>query len=242
LSIRIVAQLAQQIGGMRDIGRVRVKAVNILDDQVTGPQGADENHIVFAFGGKTNVVGECRGYMQIDAAAARFPAQEVGFHLDIAIAEQNRIDTSAGGVEVVETISSADRPVGSRSLLQFTPVALEHFGGVAAVLGGKLRADGSQFLLRRLFGQYLARQQFHDGAFDDIAQIRRRLVRLRNQRRHGIVIFGDAPRLGEIIDQRADIVIGGQSHMADRVDDQGAILANGQLMNKARAAQDHTCL
>ena len=108
------AQLAQKLGGMRDIGRMRVEAVNVLGDEVPGPQGADENHIVLALAGKANVVGERRRHMQIDAAARRFPAQEVGFHLDIAIAEQQRIDAPSGGAEIVEAVGRRRPPNRSR--------------------------------------------------------------------------------------------------------------------------------
>jgi hypothetical protein len=35
-------------------------------------------------------------------------------------------------------------------------------------------------------------------------------MRLREQRRHGVAIFRNPARLGKIIEQRADLAIGGQ--------------------------------
>src|ERR1700756_2091400 len=99
-----------------------------------GSQCADENGIVLALAGKTNVVRECRRYVQVDPAACRLPAQEICFHLDIAVAEQQDVAPLAGGVEIIKAISGADRPIGLRSLLQVTPVPFKHFGGVAAML------------------------------------------------------------------------------------------------------------
>ena len=172
----------------------------------------------------------------------RFPAQEVGFHLDIAIAEQQHFHALAGDAEIVKAVGGADRPIGGRPLLQVAPVAFEDFGGIAPVLGRQFSADRGQFFVRGLLGQNLARAQFHHRAFHDRAQIGRRVLHIWKQSRHGVAVFGDAARLGEIVDQPADVVIGGQSHMADRVNDQRAILADGQLMNEAGAAQDHTSL
>ena len=129
---------------------MRVEAVDVLGDEMPGPQCADEDRIVLALAGKTNVVGERRRHMQVDAAARRFPAQEVGFHLDIAIAEQQHFDALAGDAEIVKAVGGADRPIGGRPLLQVAPVAFEDFGGIAPVLGRKLGADRGQFFFRGL--------------------------------------------------------------------------------------------
>ena len=74
---------------MRNVGGMRVEpVVEVFDDQVPCAQGADENQVVLVFGRKADVIGKRRRHMQVDAAASGFLSQEVGLHLDIAIAEQ----------------------------------------------------------------------------------------------------------------------------------------------------------
>ncbi len=88
---RPFAQLLQQLPRLRDIGGMRVLAGRgRVGDQVPRAQGADENRVVLVFGGEAHVVGKCRRDAQVDAAPRRFPAQEIGLHLDVAIAEQQR--------------------------------------------------------------------------------------------------------------------------------------------------------
>ena len=134
------------------IAGMRVEAVGeVLGDQMPGPQGADEDGVVLAFADKPNIVGKSRRHMQIDAAPRRFPAQEIGFHLDIAIAEQDDIDALSAGAEIVEAVGGADRPIGRRAFLQVAPIALEDFGRIAPMLGRKFGADRGQFLAQGSF-------------------------------------------------------------------------------------------
>ena len=214
----------------------------ILGDEVPGPQCADENRVMPAFTDKTNIVRKRRRYPQFNAAARRFPAQEVGLHLDVAIAQQNDIEGLAAGAEIVQAVGSADRPIGRRAFFHRAPVALQHLGRIPPMPGRKFGADRGQLFLGGLFSQDLPGQQIQYRALDHITQIRQLVPRVRKQRHHRLAILGNAARLGKIIQKSADLAIGGQAHLADRVHDQGAVLPNRQLMDKARAAQDHASL
>ena len=107
---------------------------------------------------------------------------------------------------------------------------------------GKFSADRSQFLLGRLFSEDLPGYQVQYRTLDHAAQIPQRIPCFRKQRHDGLVVFGNATRLGKILQQRADLAIGGQTCVADGMNDQPAVLADRQLMNKARSAQDHASL
>ena len=142
---------------MSDIGGVGVEPIlKVLGDEVPYPERADEDHVMFVLARKTDVVRERRRHMQIDAAARRFLAQEIGLHLDIAIAEQQRINAPARTAKILQAVRRADRPVGRTALLQLAPVAIEHFRGVAPMLGGEFLSRRSQLFFRRHLGQDLA--------------------------------------------------------------------------------------
>ena len=113
--------------------------------------------------------------MQVDAATRRFPAQEIGLHLNIAIAEQQGIDAPAGRAEILKAVRRADRPVGLTALLQLAPVILQQFRGITPVPGAEFLSRCSQLFFRRHLGQDLARLELHDGAFNRFAQTRRRI-------------------------------------------------------------------
>ena len=197
---------------------------------------------MLVLGRKTNVVGKCRRHVQVDATTRRFAAQEIGLHLDIAIAEQHGIDAPARPAEILNAVGGADRPIGRAALFQFAPVVLQHLGGIASVLGGKLRTDRSQFVFSRHLGQDPARLQLHDGAFNRLAQTGLGIAGLCQQRHHGLAILGDTAGFGKIIQKGRYLAIGGKAHMTDRVHDQRAAGADRQQMNEAGAAENHSCL
>jgi hypothetical protein len=83
---------------------------------------------------------------------------------------------------------------------------------------------------------------FHHGALNRLAQTRGPIVGFRKQRHHGVAILGDAARLEKIFQKCGDFTIRGQPHMADRMHDQRAIVADRQQMNETGAAENHACL
>ena len=77
---------------------------HVLGDQMPGTQGTDEDGVMPALAHKTNIVRKCCRHPQLDAALRRFPAHEIGFHLDIAVAQQNYIEGFTPCTEIVQAI------------------------------------------------------------------------------------------------------------------------------------------
>ena len=110
------------------------------------------------------------------------------------------------------------------------------------MLFGKLGTDRGEFLLRRHFGENLARLQLKDGALDRLAQRGRLVGRLCEQRRQRIAILRHAAALRKIFQKNSDFAIGRQPHLADRMHEQRPARADRQEMNEAGAAENHSCL
>ncbi len=228
-----LAQLLEQLPCLREISGVRVLAGRgRLRDEVPRSERAYKNSVVLVFGGEAHVVGKGRRDTQVDTAPCSFPAQEIRLHLDIAIAEQQDIDAFPGAAQILDSIASSRRPTGCDAFLHLPPVAFQHFGGIAPVRCGKSGAGGRQFFFRRFLGEDLALGQPGDRSGDDVA-------RIGNQMADRSTIVRDAARFAEIIDQDAGFAVHRQAHVADGMDQQKTVGANGQLVNKAGAAQHH---
>ena len=63
---------------------------------------ADQDRVVPALAGEADIVGEGRGDAQIDAARRGLAAQEIGLHLQVAIAEQHHVEPPPRRREVGE--------------------------------------------------------------------------------------------------------------------------------------------
>ncbi len=57
---------------------------------------------------QSGVGGERGRGAQIDASPSGFPAEEVGFHLDVAIAEQQDVDAAVQALSVIERVRGFD--------------------------------------------------------------------------------------------------------------------------------------
>jgi hypothetical protein len=99
---RALAQLLQDVAGFRDIGGVRaiLTGLGIESERVTRSQCVDQNHIVLVLAHEANIVGKRRGNAKVDPALRPLTPQEVGFHLQIAVPEQNDINALLLAIEV----------------------------------------------------------------------------------------------------------------------------------------------
>ena len=103
LSIRIGAALCAaqaldhrlRLGDIGAIGRAVVAGRHGPGDGVARPEGADQDDVVRALGGEPHIVREGGGDLEIHAPRGRLPAQEVGLHLQVAVAEQQGGDRAA---------------------------------------------------------------------------------------------------------------------------------------------------
>ena len=204
-------------------------------DRVARPQRADQHHVVPVLGGERGVVREGRGDTQVDPAPCGLALQEVGLHVDVAVAEQDGVDTSFRGREVGHRGRRPGGPVVEPALLGFAAVALQQFERIAAVAGAHQLAETRRLVLRALLGERAPLQERADAVGERIAVAaqlghqRQRLVRQR-------------PRLGEEVEDPRDLVVGEDAQVADRVHQQHPVRPHRYLVHETGRAQAHRSL
>ena len=109
--------------GARQFGRERMARA----------QGADNHRVVLVFGDQAEVVGKAGRYAQIDAAAVRLAAKKVGFHLDVAIAEQHHIDAPAAARKIHKAEGLAGRPIAFAAFLHGAAIVVEQRQRIAPI-------------------------------------------------------------------------------------------------------------
>ncbi len=114
-------------------------------DGVACLEGADDDGVVGSVLGEGGVGGEGGGDPEVDTAGGGFLPKEVGFHLHVAVAEQEDVGAAAKLGKGNEVAGLFDGPVGPGALVAGAPVAVEQFGGVAAVQRGELLGEGGAF-------------------------------------------------------------------------------------------------
>ena len=131
-------QLFDDIARLHDIEPGRVAADLLRSshhDRSPRPQRADDDGVVRPFRGQAHIVGEARGYAQVEAPPRAFAAQEVSFHLNVAFAEQQQVETPAVAPERGDPQGFAGGPAGVRAFLPSATELLEQGVGVASVSG-----------------------------------------------------------------------------------------------------------
>ena len=128
---------------------------SILGDQVPGAEGAHEDRLVRPFGGQAEVVGEACGHAQVHISGGGFATQEVGFHLQVAVAEQK--DVPAMGLGAAQVVGAERRrhgPVGVGAFAGLTTELIERLAGIPAMQLGKLLRHGRGLAGGVLIGEH----------------------------------------------------------------------------------------
>ncbi len=196
---------------------------------------ADQDGVVLVFGGKTQIVGEGRRDVQVEAAAAGLLAQEVGLHMHIAIAEQDEVEPWSLPIEIPQALGRARRPVGIGAPLGFTAKALDQSRRVAAVAGRQDGGDVGQFG----FGILLRQDPLENQRGQAVDQFP---LRQAGQLHQGGKVGGQLARRRAKADDLGDRRIDDRAQVADRVDQQGASVVEGNIVQELGATQLHRLL
>ena len=95
-----------------DAGGIAIVMLRIAQyDCMPSLEGADDDGVVVAVTCQFGIGGEGGGSPQIYAAANSFLAEEIGFHMHVAIAEQQDVDAALQAVCLGQCMGSFDRPV-----------------------------------------------------------------------------------------------------------------------------------
>ncbi len=146
------AKTRQHGAGLGHVDRGGVAAMVFRRAQGHHAPGAERAHqqrVVRRLGGQAQVIGKGGGYAQGHPPADALSAQEVGLHLQLAVAEQQHVQVVAErAAQGLGALRLGDRPAGVGALLGPAAERVERLarvGGVAAVQFGEVRRH-----LRRL--------------------------------------------------------------------------------------------
>ena len=81
--------------------RRHARAPVIVDDRVAGAQRPDDDGIMPVLGDKAQIVGEGRGDPQIEPARGGIAAHKIRLHVNIAVAQQHKVDALPGDFQLV---------------------------------------------------------------------------------------------------------------------------------------------
>jgi hypothetical protein len=228
------AQAFEHEPGVGDVAGVMrgLPGREIVGDVVARAQRADEDGVVLVFAGEGEIIGKRRRHAQVEAAPHGLAAQEVGFHVNVALAVKDHVEALFSLAKVRHSQCGPRRPIRRRAFFQFTPIALEKLDRVAPVGRAQLGGDVGDFLLRGLFGENAAFDQRLDAAFEDGAVAA-------HERGEAVVPVRQRPRLLEALHDPGNRRVDGEAQMADGVDEQNPVGPDRQLMHEAGCAQDH---
>src|ERR1035438_8155871 len=116
-------------------------------------QRTNQNGVGFMLGGERKIVRRRGRDPQVEAAAIGLATEKIRFHMDVAIAEQDEVESRLGDADILNRMRCLDGPIALCPLLQFSPMAIQKRFGIAAVGRSEFLGDSRQLLLTASLSQ-----------------------------------------------------------------------------------------
>ena len=230
------AQALDDVPGLGQVDRGRIAAMiggGALGDQVARAQGADQDRLVRFFGRQAQVVRERGGDPQVDIAPGRLAAQEVGLHLQVAVAEQQDVPAvRLGAAQVVRAQGRGHRPIGICAFAFLPAELIQRLARIAPMQFGKLGGHGGRLRRGVLVGQHAALHQGREAARQGVGVDGHGRAQARQVPRH-------VARLGEPFHDAGHFRIDHQAQVRHGVNDQHAVFRQGRQVDVGRPANEH---
>ncbi len=218
------------------IDRRRVAAViggRSHGHQPARAQGADQYGLVRPLRRQSQIVGEAGPHLDLGAPGRALAAQEIGLHLELAVAEQQHLQPVAHGpAEVLDPARLGHRPAGIGTLLGLAAQPIDRLAGIAAVQGLQLGGHLGGLVLGAGAGQDAALHQRRQGAGQGVGIQPVEGQELGQGARH---VAG----LAEPFEDLADLGVHHQPQLADCVQDQHPVLVQRGQMHIGGGADQH---
>ncbi len=196
-------------------------------------QGADQYRLVRPLGRQPQVVGKAGRHRGPGPAPGRLAAQEVGLHLQLAVAEQQELDLVAHRpAEILDPARLRHRPIGIGAFLGAQAQPVQGLAGVAPVQRLERLGHLGGLGLGGLVGEHPALHQGRQTSGQGVG-----IEAVAGQELGHLA--GHIARRLEPDEDLGDLGVDHEPELADGVDDQHALGVQRRQMHIGRAADQH---